>query len=72
MLDTLPKYAIFKHIGVVVIGKDEKELRVLEDIISHTIDAVILAEVLDRWESISLKDLFDMEYWELEQAKLKK
>jgi rhamnose utilization protein RhaD (predicted bifunctional aldolase and dehydrogenase) len=34
--------------------------------------AVLRADILDGFKSISLKDSFDMEYWELEQAKLKK
>ena len=71
MLDIAPRYVVFKNKGVVVLGKDEKELTVLEDIVSHTIDAVLRAEVMERWESISPRDVFDMGYWELEQAKLK-
>ena len=34
--------------------------------------AVLRADKLGGYESISLQDSFDMEYWELEQAKLKK
>jgi rhamnose utilization protein RhaD (predicted bifunctional aldolase and dehydrogenase) len=34
--------------------------------------AVLRADNLGGYRSISLKDSFDMEYWELEQAKLKK
>jgi rhamnose utilization protein RhaD (predicted bifunctional aldolase and dehydrogenase) len=72
MLDTAPRYGIIKGRGVVVFGKDEKELTILDDIVSHTIDAVVVAEEIDQWVSISSRDIFDMEYWELEQAKLRK
>jgi rhamnose utilization protein RhaD (predicted bifunctional aldolase and dehydrogenase) len=34
--------------------------------------AVLRADKLGGYESISLEDSFAMEYWELEQAKLKK
>jgi rhamnose utilization protein RhaD (predicted bifunctional aldolase and dehydrogenase) len=72
MLDTAPRYGVLKDQGVVVFGKDKKELTVLEDIVSHTIDAVLAAETIESWQSITPKDVFDMEYWELEQAKLRK
>ena len=43
----------------------------MNDIVEHTMMAVLRADKLGGYESISLKDSFDMEYWELEQAKLK-
>jgi len=72
MLDTAPRYAVIKNRGVVVFGTDEKENIILEDIVSHTIKAILRAETLGGWRSLKRKDIFDMEYWELEQAKLRK
>ena len=43
---------------------------IARDIALHTIDAIERAELLDRWVALSEGDLFDVEYWELEQAKL--
>ena len=71
-LNTAPNYAVVKNVGVVLFGKNEKEVNVLNDIVEHTMMAVLRADKLGGYESISLKDSFDMEYWELEQAKLKK
>ncbi len=71
-LNTAPNYAVVKNVGVVLFGKDEKEVTVMNDIVEHTIMAVLRADKLGGYESISLKDSFDMEYWELEQAKLRK
>jgi rhamnose utilization protein RhaD (predicted bifunctional aldolase and dehydrogenase) len=34
--------------------------------------AILRADLLSGYKSISLSDSFDMEYWELEQSKLKK
>ena len=71
-LISAPKYAVIKEFGVVWFGKDEKEASIINDIVSHTISAVLKAEKLGGFVSISEKDSFEMEYWELEQAKLKK
>lgn len=72
MLDLAPRYAIIKGVGFVTFGKDEKETDIIFDIVSHTIHAMTLAQNLGGWKSLSPKDIFDMEYWELEQAKLRK
>jgi len=72
MLNPAPNYAVVKNFGVVLFGKSEKESNVLNDVIEHTMMAVLRADKLGGYESISLKDSFEMEYWELEQAKLKK
>jgi len=72
MLDLAPRYAVIKNRGIVVFGTNEKENRVLEDIVLHTIKAMLKAEKLGGWRSLRRKDIFDMEYWELEQAKLRK
>jgi len=71
MLDTNPKYAVIKDFGVVSFGKTQKEADVINDVISHTMMAVMRADKLGGYKSISIPDSFDMEYWELEQAKLK-
>jgi len=72
MLNPAPNYAVVKNFGVVLFGKTEKESNVLNDVIEHTMMAVLRADKLGGYESISLKDSFEMEYWELEQVKLKK
>jgi len=71
-LDLAPRYAILRGIGVVALGKDEKESAIIADIVCHTITAIVSAEQLGGWTSLSLAQMFEMEYWELEQAKLKK
>jgi rhamnose utilization protein RhaD (predicted bifunctional aldolase and dehydrogenase) len=72
MLNPAPNYAVIQDVGVVSFGKDAKETRAISDIIKHTMRAVMRADRLGGYESISLKDSFEMEYWELEQAKLKR
>ncbi|MBC8236809.1 MAG: class II aldolase/adducin family protein [Helicobacteraceae bacterium] len=72
MLSEDPKYVVVKDFGVVSFGKSQKEADVINDIVSHTMMAVLRADKLGGYKSISHKDSFEMEYWELEQAKLKK
>ena len=52
-------------------GKSEKEAAIINDIVEHTMMAVLRADALGGYQSISIPDSFAMEYWELEQAKLK-
>ena len=72
MLNPNPKYAVIKDFGVVSFGASQKEADVINDVVSHTMMAVLRADKLGGYKSISLEDSFEMEYWELEQAKLKK
>jgi len=72
MLDPNPKYAVVKNFGVVTFGKTQKEADVINDVIEHTMMAVLRADKLGGYKSISIADSFAMEYWELEQVKLKK
>lgn len=69
-LDLAPRYAIIKGIGAVAFGKDTKESAIIADIVEHTVTAMLIAEMLGGWKSLEPKDIFAMEYWELEQAKL--
>jgi len=71
MLDPKPKYAVIKDFGIVTFGKTQKEADVINDVIEHTMIAVLRADKLGGYLSISEKESFKMEYWELEQAKLK-
>lgn len=72
MLNPSPNWIVVKNYGTIAIGKNDKEAMVIEDINNHTMKAVLRSDILGGYESISLQDSFEMEYWELEQAKLKK
>ncbi|MEN4044777.1 class II aldolase/adducin family protein [Sulfurimonas sp. NWX367] len=72
MLNPAPNYMIIKNLAVISFGKDRKEAAIINDIVNHTMLAVLRADKLGGYQSISEKESFAMEYWELEQAKLKK
>ena len=71
-LDPAPRWAVWKNSGLISFGATLKEANIISDISRHTIKAIQLAEKLGGWQALPEKDLFDMEYWELEQAKLNK
>ncbi len=71
-LNATPNYMIIKNLAVISFGKTREEAAIVNDIVQHTMLAVLRADKLGGYKSISLKESFDMEYWELEQAKLKK
>ncbi|MEA1915487.1 MAG: class II aldolase/adducin family protein [Campylobacterota bacterium] len=71
-LNPSPNWVVVKNFGIVTFGKDEKEANIINDIVEHTMKAVLAGDLLGGYESIGLKESFEMEYWELEQAKLKK
>ena len=52
-------------------GTNANKTRVVSDILDHTIKAVQWGETLGGWQALPEKEIFDIEYWELEQAKLK-
>ena len=70
-LNVAPNYAVIKDFGVVTFGKNKKEASILNDIVEHAMLAILRADKLGGYQGISLKDCFEMEYWELEQVKLK-
>lgn len=71
-LDPAPRWAVWPGYGTISFGTTLSETRVISDITEHTIDAVLHAEKLGGWQALPEKDIFEVEYWELEQAKLNK
>lgn len=70
-LDACPRWAVWPGAGCVSISKAPKSLRIIDDIATHTRRCMQWGEALGGWKPVSEADLFDVEYWELEQAKLK-
>src|SRR3989338_4620473 len=72
MLDPAPRVIIDTESGLVTEGRSARETKITEDIYSHTMDIILRGEALGGYQALSEADLFNMEYWDLEQAKLKK
>ncbi len=71
-LDPAPRWAIWPGFGTLSFGLSVKAIKIIEDISRHTQNAIYQAEQLGGWKVLTQSDLFEMEYWSLEQAKLKK
>lgn len=71
-LDPLPRIILVAGLGLVAIGKSVKETKIAADIYQHTMDIISKAFNVGQFTPLKDFDLFDMEYWSLEQAKLGK
>lgn len=71
-LDRLPRVILVAGLGLLTIGKTSSEVRISADIYQHTIGIIHDAFSVNRFTPLPDADLFDMEYWSLEQAKLGK
>jgi rhamnose utilization protein RhaD (predicted bifunctional aldolase and dehydrogenase)/NAD(P)-dependent dehydrogenase (short-subunit alcohol dehydrogenase family) len=70
-LDTAPRVGVWKNHGMLYFAPNAKRLGIAGDIANHTRRAVQWGEALGGWRALPEKDIFELEYWELEQAKLK-
>lgn len=71
-LDPAPRYAVWPGQGIVSFGDTLKDAGIVADLAEATAATVTLAERTGGWQPLSEKDIFDIEYWDLEQAKLRK
>jgi rhamnose utilization protein RhaD (predicted bifunctional aldolase and dehydrogenase)/NAD(P)-dependent dehydrogenase (short-subunit alcohol dehydrogenase family) len=71
MLDPAPRIILDAELGLITIGQTAKDAAIAEDIYRHTIDIILRSEALGGWQALPASDYFDVEYWELEQAKIK-
>ena len=69
-LNSAPRWAVWKGEGTISFGHNLREAIVIGDLVGHTIKSIQISEALGGWKALPEKDLFEIEYWELEQAKL--
>ena len=66
-----PNWSVWPGRGIVSFGPTVKEAGIVADIASHTAATIQIAEALGGWQALPEADIFAIEYWELEQAKLR-
>jgi len=71
-LDPDPRIVLMPGVGLISVGATEKAAAIAGDIYEHTLGVIESAEAIGQYEALPTGDLFDMEYWSLEQAKLGK
>jgi len=72
MLDTSPRVVLVQNVGVFTVGKDLNSAKIAGDLTETNAKVITSVEETSNYKFISEKDLFEVEYWSLEQAKIKK
>ncbi len=72
MLDTSPRVVLVQNVGVFTVGKDLNSAKIAGDLTETNAKVISSVEETSSYKFIPEKDLFDVEYWSLEQAKIKK
>ena len=70
MLDPAPRVIMVPGLGLFGLGRSKKDARIAADLAEAAVEAITDAEAIGRYTPISEADMFDCEYWSLEQAKL--
>jgi rhamnose utilization protein RhaD (predicted bifunctional aldolase and dehydrogenase)/NAD(P)-dependent dehydrogenase (short-subunit alcohol dehydrogenase family) len=70
IIDPLPRIIVLEGIGIVSSGKKLKDQKISYDVFKSMASSVLDAERIGRFKSIVERDIFKMEYWPLERAKL--
>ncbi len=72
MRDPSPTVVLIPGIGMVAWGKDKSESRVTAEFYNCAVEVMRGAEAIDKYIALPQQEAFDIEYWLLEEAKLKR
>ena len=70
MHDPLPRVVLVPGLGLFGLGVSAKDARIAADVAEAAAEGISGAEAIGRFKSIPEADIFDVEYWPLELAKL--
>ena len=70
-LDAMPRVILVPGVGLFGLGRSAKDASIAGDLAENTVRVVTDAEAIGRYDPLPEADLFALEYWSLEQAKLK-
>jgi rhamnose utilization protein RhaD (predicted bifunctional aldolase and dehydrogenase)/NAD(P)-dependent dehydrogenase (short-subunit alcohol dehydrogenase family) len=72
ILDPLPRVVLVPGLGLYGLGRTAKDARIAADLAEAAAAVITDAEAIGRFQPITEADMFDTEYWPIEQAKLGK
>ncbi|HKC88601.1 MAG TPA: bifunctional rhamnulose-1-phosphate aldolase/short-chain dehydrogenase [Blastocatellia bacterium] len=72
MRDANPTVILIPGVGMIAWGKNKSESRVTAEFYNCAIEVMRGAEAIDRYEAMDEQEAFDIEYWPLEEAKLRR
>lgn len=72
ILDTAPRVVLDAEFGLCSLGRSVKDAWIVADLYQHSMEVIERATRFDRFEALPEREIFEVEYWDLEQAKLRK
>lgn len=72
MRDPNPTVVLIPGLGMIAWGKDKSESRVTAEFYNCAVEVMRGAEAIDQYEAMDQQEAFDIEYWSLEEAKLRR
>jgi len=72
MRDPNPTVVLIPGVGMLAWGKDKSESRVTAEFYNCAVEVMRGAEAIDKYIALPQQEAFDIEYWLLEEAKLKR
>ncbi len=72
MLDAAPRLVLDPAFGMAALGRSAKDALIVAELYEHSMDVILAAEALGAYQPLGQAELFEVEYWDLEQAKMKK
>jgi rhamnulose-1-phosphate aldolase/alcohol dehydrogenase len=72
MRDPNPTVVLIPGVGMIAWGKDKSESRVTAEFYNCAVEVMRGAEAIDEYIALPQQEAFDIEYWLLEEAKLKR
>ncbi len=72
MLDPAPRIVLDPEWGMLAAGRTARDAAIAGELYSHTMDIIARSTALGGWKALPAQDIFEVEYWDLEQAKLRR
>ena len=72
MLDPAPRMVLDPKFGLAAAGRTAKDAAIVEELYRHSMQVMQRAQALGGYRALPQRELFEVEYWDLEQAKLRK
>ena len=72
MLDPAPRMVLDPKFGLAAAGRTAKDAAVVAELYRHSMQVMQRAQALGGYRALPQRELFEVEYWDLEQAKLRK
>jgi rhamnulose-1-phosphate aldolase/alcohol dehydrogenase len=72
MRDPYPTVVLVPGLGMIAWGKNKSESRMTAEFYNGAIEVMRGAEAIDKYEAMDEQEAFDIEYWSLEEAKLRR